>query len=164
MGMFLFCKLRLRNREVINVNVITTLKDKRREKQLKYERKLLREISLSSLRSDIKRYFCEYTKTSQFTRHCEEYCIELAVESYLLGARYSKFGYYGEPVHQVRKRSGFEEKSLAEMLFHFLSTVPLNEVPIECRQTLREICENFISSWWKEGYEKGERRYRLRLR
>jgi hypothetical protein len=146
------------------LNVITTLKDKRREKQLKYERRLLREISLASLRSDIKQYFYEYTKTSQFTRHCEEYCIELAVESYLLGARYSKFGYYGEPLPQVRNRSIFEEKSLAEMLFHFLSTVPLAELPKEYRQKLHEVCESFISSWWKEGYEKGERRYRLRLR
>ncbi|GAA3317639.1 hypothetical protein GCM10020331_017180 [Ectobacillus funiculus] len=106
------------------------------KKQLKYERRLLREISLASLRSDIKQYFFyEYTKTSQFTRHCEEYCIELAVESYLLGARYSKFGYYGEPLPQVRNRSIFEEKKPSgNAVSLFLSTVPLAELPKEYRQ------------------------------
>ncbi|MFD3449261.1 DUF2521 family protein [Microbacteriaceae bacterium 4G12] len=146
------------------MNVITTFKEKQQEKQLKYERKLIREISLSTLRKNIFQYFCEYITEPMVIHHLEDYCIELAIESYLLGARYSKFGYYGEPVFEVKQRCLGEEQSLAEVLFHFLSNSPVTESWEECEERLYEACQRFISSWWNEGYERGERRYRLRLR
>ncbi|MCP8971147.1 DUF2521 family protein [Ectobacillus ponti] len=145
------------------MNVITTFKDKRREKQLKYERRMLKEISLTALRKHIQQCFENYTDSVLFSRHCEEYCIELAIESYLLGARYSKFGYYGEPLMQVRDRACHEEQDLTELLFHFMQNVPIAEMEEEQRHQLYELCQSFITSWWTEGYEKGERRYRLRL-
>jgi hypothetical protein len=146
------------------MTVITTLKEKRREKQVKYEKKLLRELSLQALRKKIHNDFSHYTTAPRYARHLEDYCLELAIESYLLGARYSKFGYYGESFIEVKQRSSYEEQDLTDMLFQFLSGVSMGEVPEEQRRSLYETCQNFISSWWKEGYEKGERRYRLRLR
>lgn len=146
------------------MTVIITLKEKRREKQLKYEKRLLRELSLQALRKKIHNYFLSYTTAPRFACHLEDYCLELAIESYLLGARYSKFGYYGEPLTEVKQRSSSEEQGLTDTLFQFLSGIPAGEMPEECREELYETCQAFISSWWEEGYEKGERRYRLRLR
>ncbi|MFX3624235.1 MAG: DUF2521 family protein [Ectobacillus sp.] len=145
------------------MTVITTLKEKRKEKQIKYERKMLRELSLQILKKNINKYFMAYTEIPQFARCCEEYCIELAIESYLLGASYSKFGYYGESFFDVKQRCIWEEQSLTEMLFHFLSSIPIAELSEQQRNQLYDRCQSFVSLWWKEGYEKGERRYRLRL-
>ncbi|ENQ3080685.1 TPA: DUF2521 family protein [Bacillus pseudomycoides] len=141
------------------MNVIVSLKEKQREKQLKYERKILRELSLQTLRENIRNCFCMDT----FHRHYEDYCIELGIESYLLGARYSKFGYYGESLLDVKNRSSHEETQLTEMLFHFLTSVPLRTLEENEDEQLYQSCQYFISAWWKQGYEKGEKRYRMKL-
>ena len=60
--------------------------------KLKYERKMLRELSLKHC----VQIFVMPFKCKELHRQYEDYCIELGIESYLLGARYSKFGYYGE--------------------------------------------------------------------
>lgn len=82
------------------MNVIVSLQEKQKEKQLKYERKMLRELSLKTLRSNIRDAF----QMQELHRQYEDYCIELGIESYLLGARYSKFGYYGESFFDVKYR------------------------------------------------------------
>ncbi|MDM5152968.1 DUF2521 family protein [Bacillus sp. DX1.1] len=141
------------------MNVIVSLQEKQKEKQLKYERKMLRELSLKTLRSNIQDAFC----MKELHRQYEDYCIELGIESYLLGARYSKFGYYGESFFDVKYRSLEEEQQLTEMLFHFLTSATLQDIESNEEEILYESCQRFISSWWREGYEKGERRYRLKL-
>ncbi|MCI0767172.1 DUF2521 family protein [Bacillus sp. TL12] len=141
------------------MNVIITLQEKQKEKQLKYERKMLRELSLKTLRSNIRDAF----DMKELHRQYEDYCIELGIESYLLGARYSKFGYYGESFFDVKYRALEEEQQLTEMLFQFLTSTTMREIEANDEELLYESCAQFISSWWREGYEKGERRYRLKL-
>ncbi|EOP77004.1 hypothetical protein KOW_05223 [Bacillus cereus VDM006] len=141
------------------MNVIVSLQEKQKEKQLKYERKMLRELSLKTLRSNIRAVF----DMKELHRQYEDYCIELGIESYLLGARYSKFGYYGESFFDVKYRALEEEQQLTEMLFQFLTSMTMREIESNDKELLYESCEQFISSWWREGYEKGERRYRLKL-
>ncbi|PEE44753.1 DUF2521 family protein [Bacillus pseudomycoides] len=141
------------------MNVIVSLQEKQKEKQLKYERKMLRELSLKTLRSNIRAAF----DMKELHRQYEDYCIELGIESYLLGARYSKFGYYGESFFDVKYRALEEEQQLTEMLFQFLTSMTMREIESSDKELLYESCEQFISSWWREGYEKGERRYRLKL-
>lgn len=141
------------------MNVIVSLQEKQKEKQLKYERKMLRELSLKTLRSNIRDAF----DMKELHRQYEDYCIELGIESYLLGARYSKFGYYGESFFDVKYRALEEEQQLTEMLFQFLTSMTMREIESNDKELLYESCEQFISSWWRQGYEKGERRYRLKL-
>ncbi|MGG0186238.1 DUF2521 family protein [Bacillus rhizoplanae] len=141
------------------MNVIVSLKEKQREKQLKYERKILRELSLQTLRENIRDCFFMDT----LHRHYEDYCIEVGIESYLLGARYSKFGYYGESLLDVKSRSSHEEVQLTEMLFHFLISASLHTLEENEDEQLYQLCQRFINAWWQQGYEKGERRYRMKL-
>ncbi|CEY71436.1 Protein of uncharacterised function (DUF2521) [Streptococcus pneumoniae] len=96
-------------------------------------------------------------------RQYEDYCIELGIESYLLGARYSKFGYYGESFFDVKYRALEEEQQLTETLFQFLTSMTMREIKLKDEELLFESCQQFIGLWWQEGYEKGERRYRLKL-
>ncbi|MEK4677115.1 MULTISPECIES: DUF2521 family protein [Bacillus] len=141
------------------MNVIISLQEKQKEKQLKYERKMLRELSLKTLRSNIRDAF----QMQELHRQYEDYCIELGIESYLLGARYSKFGYYGESFFDVKYRALEEEQQLTETLFQFLTSMTMREIKLKDEELLFESCQQFIGLWWQEGYEKGERRYRLKL-
>ncbi|WP_027410608.1 DUF2521 family protein [Anoxybacteroides tepidamans] len=146
------------------MNVITSFKEKKREKEIKYERKMLRELSLEKLRVQAHQYFLPfYQRHRVFPSVVEEGCIDMAIEAYLLGASYSRFGYYGESIEQVKKRSAREEKHLIDALFDFLCF--WSDVgDINAGEPLYYACESYIAHWWTEGFEKGKKRWRLKLR
>lgn len=146
------------------MNVITTLKDKRREKQIKYERSVLRDLSLSMLKERVNQYFGSTRIASSLLMNTgiEEACYDLALEAYLLGAKYSKFGYYGETVEQVRQRCFYEEKHLIDTLYNFLLYWGSGEEG-SLSESLYYNCEQYVYTWWKDGFDKGERRHKLRL-
>ena len=141
-------------------NVITTFKEKRQEKQMIYERKMLRELSLERLKATVNDHFGSYFK---FLSAIEDGCIDIAIEAYLLGTKFSRFGYYGESVESIKLRSYYEEKYLADTLYEYLTywgQVGTNDF---VNESLFYSCEYYVSSWWGEGFQKGEKRYRMRL-
>lgn len=146
------------------MNVITTLTEKRRAKQIKYERSMLRDISINSLKKKVQQYFGSSRLTSNLLMNSgiEEACYDVAIEAYLLGANMSKFGYYGEELTQVRKRCIKEEKHLVDTLYNFLLYWGKNE-EASMSESLYYLCEQYVDSWWKEGFSKGERKHKLRL-
>lgn len=146
------------------LTVLTTFKEKRREKQMKYERKMLREISLDILRTKVKDFFNPYLKHKrQPITAIEEGCLDVAIEAYLLGASYSKFGYHGENVEKVKTRCHVEEKYLIDTLYdYFLYWGAIGENDL-VHESFYMTCEAFIDYWWREGFHKGEKRYRMRL-
>jgi hypothetical protein len=146
------------------VNVITTFKDKQREKQIKYERSVLKDLSINKLKERVKQYFGSSRIASSFVMNTgiEEACYDVALEAYLLGAKFSKFGYYGEGIEEVRKRCYFEEKHLIDTLYNFLLYWGNGEEGT-MSESLYYMCEQYINTWWLEGFDKGERRHKLRL-
>jgi Protein of unknown function (DUF2521) len=146
------------------VNVITTFKEKKREKQIKYERSVLKDLSIKMLKERVQHYFGSTRITSSIVMNTgvEEACYDVALEAYLLGAKFSKFGYYGENIDDVRMRCVKEEKHLIDTLFNFLLYWGNGEEGT-MSESLYYLCEQYILVWWREGYEKGERRHKLRL-
>jgi hypothetical protein len=146
------------------VTVITTFKEKRREKQIKYERSVLRDLSIQTLKERVQQYFGSTRISSAFIINTgiEEACYDVALEAYLLGAKFSKFGYYGEDIESVRMRCYKEEKHLVDTLFNFLLFWGNGEEGF-MSESLYYLCEQYVQVWWREGYEKGYRRYKLRL-
>jgi hypothetical protein len=146
------------------VNVITTFKDKQREKQIKYERSVLKDLSINKLKERVKQYFGSSRIASSFVMNTgiEEACYDVALEAYLLGAKFSKFGYYGEGIEEVKDRCYFEEKHLIDTLYNFLLYWGNGEEGT-MSESLYYMCEQYINVWWREGFEKGERRHKLRL-
>jgi hypothetical protein len=146
------------------VNVITTFKDKQREKQIKYERSVLKDLSINKLKERVKQYFGSSRVASSFVMNTgiEEACYDVALEAYLLGAKFSKFGYYGEGIEEVKDRCYFEEKHLIDTLYNFLLYWGNGEEGT-MSESLYYMCEQYINVWWREGFEKGERRHKLRL-
>ncbi|QPA31093.1 YbaK family protein [Thermaerobacillus caldiproteolyticus] len=145
------------------MNVITSFKEKKREKQITYERKMLRELSLEKLKKHVHECFDSFYRTYRvFPSVIEDGCVDIAIEAYLLGASYSRFGYYGEPMEMVRRRSEREEKYLIDTLFDFLCFWG-NIDDVFVGESLYYMCEHYISHWWIEGFEKGKKRRRLKL-
>ncbi|MDF0727542.1 YbaK family protein [Cytobacillus sp. S13-E01] len=145
------------------MNVITTFKDKRREKQITYERKMLRELSLEVLKKGVNEQFGSLFRNGMFARAIEDGCVDIAIEAYLVGSKYGKFGYHGESLEQVKNRCYFEEKYLTDTLFDFLTywgQIGDNDF---VNESLYYTCEHYVDQWWVEGFYKSEKRYRLRL-
>ncbi|PFH85269.1 DUF2521 family protein [Bacillus sp. AFS088145] len=141
------------------MNLITNFREKRRAKQIKFEKSLLKELKIMQLKAQLKDSFSYCIDADINQRKArEDYCFELAVETYLLGARYSRFGYYGEPIENVIRRSAKESEWLAYL---FYSSVFGRKDDIQTEPFDR--CKSFLNNWWLDGYVKGERRHRLRL-
>lgn len=141
---------------------IISLKQKRHQKELKYERKMLKELNLTEIKAKIDHCFRSFEEKFKKTI-IEDGCIDFAIEAFLLGAKYSRFGYYGESMQSANKRCQFEEKRLIDDFFDYLMNwgkIKEGELSIE---ELFIVCEYFIHSWWEQGYTKGEKRYKLRL-
>lgn len=146
------------------MNVVTTFFEKRREKQIKYEKSVLRDLSIKELKERTNVFFNDsnFVLNHSVDSSFIETCYDVAIESYLLGAQFSKFGYFGESVEQVRNRSANEEKDLVDTLYHFLLYWGDDGETFYC-DSLYSMCRQFVETWWFEGFVKGERRYKLRL-
>ncbi len=140
------------------MNLIVTLQERQREKQIKYERRMLRELSLENVKGRFKQYFGE-----GYIDVVEDGCIDVAIEAYLLGANYSKFGYYGESQDDARVRCFQEEKHLIDTLFNFILYWGDVGWSNSYQEGLYHCCEGYIDAWWKDGFTTGEKRYKMRL-
>lgn len=143
--------------------MITSFDIKKREKQIKYEKAVLKEISLKQLKEKVARYFgsSNLTKSVLMNQGIEEACYDVAIESFLLGANYSKFSEYGEDIQDIKNRCLDEERHLKETLFHFLLYWGSEESNKD--ESLYYLSEQFVEEWWIEGFEKAKRRRKLKL-
>jgi hypothetical protein len=143
--------------------VITSFDIRKREKQIKYERAVLREISLKELKEKVAHYFGSSNLTSSILMNngIEEACYDVAIEAFLLGANYSKFSEYGEEVQAIKNRCKEEDVHLKETLYHFLLYWGSEES--NKNESLYYLCEQFVDEWWLEGYTKANKRRKLRL-
>lgn len=142
--------------------VITCFQERQQKKKISFERKILSEISLNGIKTEVNNLFDPYFQYSILTREeLIEACIDIAIESYLQGAEYSKFSYYGEPLEKIKTRSDYYEKLLIGSLYEFWQFWSSeNDLMME---SLHMTCEVFVSFWWNEGFRNGEKRYRMRL-
>jgi hypothetical protein len=146
------------------MNVITTLKDKRRDKQIKYERKVLRDLSINMLKASVQRLFgsTPFTQNLLLQSGIEEACYDVAIEAFLLGAKYSRFGNYGESKDSIRQRCDMEMKHFVDTLYNFMLYWGSFDEGLYS-ESLYYLCERYVNEWWLEGFKKGEMRYKLRL-
>ncbi|WP_053368708.1 DUF2521 family protein [Bacillus sp. FJAT-27245] len=146
------------------MNVITTFNEKRREKQIKYERSVLKELSINELKKRVQEHFGSTRMSYRLLQNpgIEEACYDVAVEAYLLGAQFSKFGARGEKVEWTLERCEPEETHLIDTLFNFLLYWGGGDEGYYS-ESLYFNCEQYVRKWWLDGFEKGIRRQKLRL-
>ena len=146
------------------MNVITTFAEKKRAKQLKYEKSVLRDISVKVLKERVRHYFgtSRITQSLIMNSGIEEACYDVGIEAFLLGANMSRFGFHGEEVEVVKMRCQQEEKHLIDTLYNFLLYWGSGEEGA-VNESLCYLCEQYVHSWWLDGFHKGERRIKLKL-
>jgi hypothetical protein len=146
------------------MNVITSFNAKRRERQIKYERKLLKELSIQSLKKSVQEYFgSERIEGGLWLQQgVEEGCYDVAIEAFLLGGQYSRFGHYGESIDQAKKRCENEIRHLTDTLYNFWLYCKFGDQGF-IQESIYYSCERFVDIWWMEGFTKGEQRRKLRL-
>jgi hypothetical protein len=143
---------------------ITSLSDKRREKQINYERSILKELTLTQLKTKAYECFGVFMHSGKFDYSAiEDGCIDFSIEAYLLGASYSRFGFFGETMQTVNARSRREEKLLVDQLFDYMLIWGNPGENDFKNESIYYACEFLIHLWWSEGFEKGEKRLKLRL-
>jgi hypothetical protein len=148
---------------VRSLSVVTTFQEKKRQKRLQYEKKLLRELSLKLLQEHVKEQFSPYVHpTYVYYLAIEDGCIDVAIESYLLGASFSRFGYFGETVNEVKDRSYQEMSGYIDYLYDFINTW-LGKTRDMSTEDLYFTCEGYINYWWEKGFLEGLKKIRLRL-
>ncbi|MGG1689352.1 DUF2521 family protein [Heyndrickxia ginsengihumi] len=145
------------------MNDLISLASKRRERQIKYERKLLRELPVQALKKSIQSHFnfIRLNGGAWIQRSAEEGCGDLAIEFFLLGGHYSRFGFYGETIEQTKKRCAKELKELTDTLYNDWQL--WTDETGTMQESLYYTCEQFIDYWWTEGFKKAEKRRKLRL-
>ena len=134
------------------MNVITTFIEKKREKQIKYEKSVLRDISVKVLKERVQYYFGSSRFTQSMIMHSgiEEACYDVAIEAFLLGANMSRFGYYGEEAQEVKLRCKPEEKHLIDTLYNFLLYWGSGQEGVLDESLLlpmRAICKQLVARW-----------------
>lgn len=146
------------------MNVITSFKEKRLAKQIKFERQLLKELSIKKLKNNVDQFFgkCELTANLLLNAGIEEACYDVAIEAYILGGQFSRFGYYGETIEQIKLRCENEFYHFVETLYNFFLYWGAENNSVASDQ-LYDICEQFVDYWWLNGYDNGERHYKLKL-
>lgn len=146
------------------MNVDTTFLKRRHEKQIRFERSLLRELSLEALKKSVGRFFgtAPASGGDMFGVAVEEGFYDIALEAYILGSRYSRIGYYGKPLEEVLESSEEERESYALALYDFI-TFWLSGRFGSGDVKLQETCRQFVKYWFIEGFNNGKLRYKMRL-
>ncbi|BAB03957.1 YbaK family protein [Halalkalibacterium halodurans] len=144
------------------MTVITTFTQKRREKQWKFERKMLRELTLQQIKKDIQTHFQDIIPFHFLTHpFLMDPCTDMAIDAYLLGAEFGRFGYYGEPAEKAKVRCEEELSDLSHYVFDLLQGWYTNSEFI--LDSLHVASQAFVDHWWRKGFEEGTKRYKLRL-
>ncbi|MFN2748136.1 MULTISPECIES: YbaK family protein [Bacillus] len=137
----------------------------KQKKQIHLEKKLLCELSLEKMITRAEECFAPlFYFYSKHTDILYDGCIDFAIEAYLMGAQYGKFGYHGESVQKAMARSEKEERQLLHELYDYaVSWSEAFNIAV-ANEPLYYACESFIQSWWKEGFNQREKRFKLRLK
>jgi hypothetical protein len=145
------------------MKLYTNFKEKRLAKQKRFEKQVLQELSLTELKDVFNNYFGPFLNLNRLKlQNIESYSLDYAIEAYLLGASISKFAYYGESLEYVKERTALKEKKYVDALYCIIGEkIPYDEEIYF--ETLYRICNEYIRYWWNAGFDKGTRRYKLKL-
>jgi hypothetical protein len=146
------------------MTVIHSLSQKRQEKQIKYELNILKELSLQKIKEKIKEHFIFFFQSRiLYQAIVEETCIDHTIEAFLLGAHFSRFGFYGESIEMVHARCSKEIDELTRSLYDYIICWGKSTNDDLVDESIHLTCEIFVHFWWREGYRIGKQRHKLKL-
>ena len=147
------------------MNVITTFPQKQREKQIRFERRILRELSIEQLKRGVQQFFGDFHfgSINMLGTAIEEGCYDIAIEAFLLGSKYSRLGYYGLSWEEIKERTSEDRRTYARGLAEFIDYWSMPGKEKNMYDSLLVICEHYVEYWIHEGFLKGKQHYKMRL-
>ncbi|RYM04858.1 DUF2521 family protein [Sporolactobacillus sp. THM7-7] len=144
------------------MGIVVDFQKKQRYKQLDFERRALRDLSLEKIEASIHHCFSQYmVLVPASDQTVRDMCAEYAMEAFLLGSSMARFGFYGEDmdrVFQQRSRNRMDEMAEDFCTFWLFWTQTRKY------DGLFHVCEQYLYTWWAEGFESSLRRWRLKMR
>ncbi|MBM7840859.1 hypothetical protein JOC54_004152 [Alkalihalobacillus xiaoxiensis] len=139
---------------------VVSMMDKSREKKWNFERKMLRNINIRTMETNIKEWI-----RPVMPFHFQSYpflmdqCLDMTIDAYLLGADFGRFGYYGEPVRQAKQRCFGELTELSHSLCAALSGWNQTDSP----EHMLIATDMLLDHWWEKGFLDSCKAHKLRL-
>lgn len=144
------------------MGIVLDFQTARRHRQLDFERRALRDLSLEKVERTIRDFFSDYVMLiPTAVQTVRDMCAEYAIEGFLFGSSMAKFGFRGEDREDVFLRCREQLDLLAADLCGFwcfwisASSVDYDE--------LFQTCEHYVQAWWMEGFDTSLKRWRLKL-
>ncbi|MCR6098221.1 DUF2521 family protein [Salipaludibacillus agaradhaerens] len=146
----------------MGMNVIFTLGEKRKEKQWKYQRSMLRTLSINDMKKDVqRRFFAHEMEETVSQLYLQDFCLDVGIDAFLLGAEFARFGYYGEPEFTVMRRCAGEiNMQIDQTVAQFVAWLKLDDAQTA---VYKEVATGFIYEWWRQGFDEGRKRHQLKL-
>ncbi len=146
----------------MGMNVIFTLGERRKEKQWKYQRSMLRTLSINDMKKDVqRRFFAHEDEETVSQLYLQDFCLDIGIDTFLLGAEFARFGYYGETEFMVMQRCTEEIKAqIDQTVAQFTAWLNLDQSQAN---VYKEVATGYIYEWWRRGFDEGKKRYQLRL-
>ncbi|MFC0525748.1 DUF2521 family protein [Pontibacillus salicampi] len=144
---------------------VVPLEQLRLNKQLAFERNLLRELTLDEVQKDVEGSFRSlFLSYYVYDTAIREEAVEQAMEAYLLGAEASQYLCNGDDVKEVSSRYRVELDTIVYDFYDYLdywqeATARNGWFALRGER----ICRDFFQRWWTLGMEKGKIRRRLKL-
>ncbi|WP_240377753.1 DUF2521 family protein [Bacillus piscicola] len=144
------------------MGVVVALEPHRIKREWEEEKKLLGEISVNDIQLTAKEIFTPVFTTFHFSySFLEEACMDLALEAFLSGGKFSKFVENNSLPFRYKLRAVVIIGGIASELYTFISGWV--EGPQAGDEEIKGAVEEYITFWWKKGLEAGYRRKRLGL-
>lgn len=144
------------------MGTVVSLEPHRLKKEWEEEKKLLQELRVEEIKSTAENIFVPVFNRFHFPySFLEEACMDLALEAFLSGGKFSKYVENGELAFRFKMQAVLAISSITTELYEFMSGWV--EEPAAQRSDLKEIVECFVTYWWKRGLEAGTKRHLLRL-
>jgi hypothetical protein len=142
------------------MGVLLDFHEKKRHKQIAFERRALQDLSYEKIERATRHYFKPLLTTiSTNDGIAVEMCAEYALEAFLMGATMGKYGFRGEKRAHVFNRCGHEYGQLLEEFCDFWNFWSAGKL----QQEAATICAAYLRDWWNEGFDTSIRRWKMKL-
>ncbi|MFT8872693.1 MAG: DUF2521 family protein [Sporolactobacillus sp.] len=143
------------------MSVVIDFQAKKSSKQMIFEKRALRDISVKKIELSIDDHFSDlllavYPDSSV----AKDMAAEYALEAYLCGAAAAPNGLHGDNKAAVRHRC---ERMLERCCDDFYSFWRFWLYDFAVSDTLEQTCRHYLDNWWEEGYDNVLKRLKLRL-
>ncbi|RSL28937.1 DUF2521 family protein [Salibacterium salarium] len=144
------------------MGIVISLEPHRIKKEWLEEKKLLQNVQVKEIQATAEKVFVPVFKYFNFPySFLEEACMDLALEAFLSGGKFSRYVENGALVFKFQVQAALEIGRISKELHEFMKSWVDDDPACESPE-VKEAVESYIAFWWKRGLEAGTKRQLLR--